>query len=68
MQILMANHWTEVRDPYGGIRGRTEGGEGDDNPIGRPTMSTNLDPWELLETEPPTKEHTQAGLRAPEHM
>jgi hypothetical protein len=27
---------------------------------GRPTLSINLDPWELSETEPLTKEHTQA--------
>ena len=50
MQILTANHWTEVRDPYGRVRGRIEGTEGDGNPIGRPTVSTNLDPWELPET------------------
>ena len=31
--------------------------------IGRPTVSTNLDPWELPETKPPTKEHAWAGLR-----
>lgn len=65
MQILTANHWTEVRDPYGRVRGRIEGAEGDGNPIGRPTVSTNLDPWELPETEPPTKEHTWAGPRLP---
>jgi hypothetical protein len=29
----------------------------DGNPIVRPTVSTNLDTWELQETEPPTKEH-----------
>jgi hypothetical protein len=34
----------------------------DDNPIGRPAVSTNLEPWELPETKPPTKELTQAGL------
>ena len=39
-----------------------EGTEGDCNPIGRVTLSTNLDPWELPETEPPTKEHAWAGL------
>jgi hypothetical protein len=27
MQILTANHWTECRDPYGGIRERIEGKE-----------------------------------------
>jgi hypothetical protein len=37
--------------------------EGDCNPIGRPTVSTNLDPWELPKTEPTTKEYTQAGWR-----
>ena len=43
------------------VRGKIEGAEGDGNPIGRPTVSTNLDPWELPETEPPTKEHTWKG-------
>jgi hypothetical protein len=26
-------------------------------------VSTNLDPWDLSDTEPPNKTHTQAGLR-----
>ena len=67
MQILTANHWTEVRNPDGNVRGRIEGAEGDGNPIGRTTVSTNLDPWELPETKPPTKEHTWAGPW-PSHM
>ena len=61
MQILTANHWTEVADSYGRVRGRTEGAEGDGNPIARPTVSTNQNPWELSETKQPTKEHTWAG-------
>ena len=24
IQILIATHWTESRDPYGGVTGRTE--------------------------------------------
>jgi hypothetical protein len=44
----------EIRDSYG----RAEDPERDKNSMGRPTESTNLDPWELSETEPPTKEHT----------
>jgi hypothetical protein len=40
MQILTVNHWTELRDPNGRVRGRTKGAEGDCNPIGR-TISTN---------------------------
>ena len=35
--------------------------EGDS--IGRPAVSTNLDPWELPETEPPTRQHPPS----PEH-
>jgi hypothetical protein len=44
MQIFTAKHWAELRDPYGKIRGRTEGAEGDCNPIGRKTISTNWTP------------------------
>jgi hypothetical protein len=43
MQIFRDNHWSEVRDPYGRVRGRIEGAEGDGNLIGRPTVLTNLD-------------------------
>ena len=49
----IANHWIEVRDSYGRIRGRIEETEEDGNSIGRPTVSTNLDPWELPGTKPP---------------
>ena len=66
MQILTANHWTEVKDLYGRVRGRIKGAEGDGNPIGRATVRTNPDPLELSETKPPTKEHAQAGLRFPQ--
>jgi hypothetical protein len=36
--------------------------EQDGNPTGRPTVSTNVDPWEISETKPRTNEHTQADL------
>jgi hypothetical protein len=68
MQILRSNYWAEVRDPYGRVRERIEGTGGDGNPIGKPIVSTNQDPWVLPETKPPTKEHTQAGLRPWAHM
>jgi hypothetical protein len=35
------------------------------DPIGRPAISTNLNPWELSDTEPPTRQHIRAGLRPP---
>ena len=41
--------------------GRTKSPVGDRNSTGRPTESTNQEPWELSETEPPTKKHTQTG-------
>jgi hypothetical protein len=65
MQILTARHWTEVRNSYGKLRGRIEGTEGVDNPIERPTVSTNLETWEFPETELPTKEHIPARPRPP---
>jgi hypothetical protein len=58
MQIPIVSHWTEVRDPYGRV---TEGAEGNYNPIGTTTVSINLDPLEIPEAKPPTKEHTWAG-------
>jgi hypothetical protein len=42
MQTPTDKHWKEVRDPYGRVRGRIEDPEGNRNPTGRPTMSTNL--------------------------
>jgi hypothetical protein len=68
MQILTANHWTEVRDPYGRVRVSFEETEGDGNAIGRPTVSTNPEHWELPETKPPAKEHTRAGQWSLAHM
>jgi hypothetical protein len=64
MQILTANHWTENGDPYGRVRGRIEGAEGDGNPIGRPRVSTNLDPWSSQRQSHQPK-NIQAGLRLP---
>jgi hypothetical protein len=49
-------------------RERTEGTEGDGNPIGKSTLSTNLDPWELPEIKPLNKEHTWAGWSSQELM
>jgi hypothetical protein len=40
-----------VKDPCGRVRGKTEGAEGDDNYIGRPTGSTNPESeynWERM--------------------
>jgi hypothetical protein len=55
MQITTAKHWTEDQDFYAKAGGRTEGPEGDENPTGGSTESTNLNLWELSETEPQLK-------------
>jgi hypothetical protein len=34
----------------------------------RPVEWTNLPPWGLTETEPPTKEHVWTGPRTPTHL
>ena len=39
------------------VSGRIEGIEADGSPIGRPTMTINLDPWELQKIEPPIRKH-----------
>jgi hypothetical protein len=58
MQIPTDKYWMEVKDPCGRVKRRTEGSQRYSSPIGRPIVSTNLDPWELPGTEPPMKEHT----------
>jgi hypothetical protein len=47
MRMLTANHQTEPRVPSGRVRGRTEGAEGDCNPIERTTISTSQTPQGL---------------------
>jgi hypothetical protein len=40
-----------------------EEAEEEGNPIGKPAVLTNLDPWDLSDTESPTRQHTLAGQR-----
>jgi hypothetical protein len=47
---------------------KIEGAERDSTPIGKTTVSTNLNPRELPETKPPPKEHTWAGPPPLAHM
>ena len=57
-QILTPNQWTEVSDPCGWIRERLEEVEEEGDLVGRPAVSTNLDPQGLSDTEPPTRQNT----------
>jgi hypothetical protein len=56
------------QNPYGRVRGNSEGTEADGCTIERPTELTNLEPWELPETKLSTKDPTQAGPRPLAHI
>jgi hypothetical protein len=45
-----------------------EEAEEEGNTIGSPAVSTNLDPQGLLDTEPPTRQHTSADIRPLTHI
>jgi hypothetical protein len=74
LRMLAAYHWTEHRDPNGGVRGRTKRAEGICNPIGRTTISTNQNTYphpslpELPRTKLPTKEYTWRDPWLQPHM
>jgi hypothetical protein len=36
--------------------------------MGRPAVSTDLEPGDLSETEPPARRHTPADMRRPTHI
>ena len=67
-KIPIPNHWTEVGNQYGWIRGRIKEAEGEGDPIWRTSVSINLDTKELSETKAPTGQHTQAGSSHPVHI
>jgi hypothetical protein len=52
-------------DPCGWIGEKLEEAEGEGDPMGRPAVSTHLDSWDLLDTEPQTRQHTPADMRYP---
>jgi hypothetical protein len=52
----------ELWESYGRGRGRIKGLRRDRNTIGRPTVSTNLDPWGLSESQPKNINRLDLGL------
>jgi hypothetical protein len=57
MQRPIATQWIEIRESYRKVREGLRDPEGIEIPQ-EDQQSTNLDPWGLPETEPPTKEPT----------
>lgn len=61
MQIVIPNQWTEA-NPCGWIKERLEKAEEEGDPIGRPGVSTILDPQDRSDTEPPARQHTLSDM------
>jgi hypothetical protein len=47
---------------------RMEEAEEKSNPTGRPAVSSNLNPWELPDAKPPTRQYACTGLKPLAHM
>ena len=62
---LLSIGWTEAGDPYGSIGERLEEAEEEGDSRGRQSVSTNLDPQDLSDTEPSTRQRTPADMRSP---
>jgi hypothetical protein len=60
--MLAAKHQTELRDPNGGVRGRTEGAEGICNPIEKNNNINQSEPPELPGTKPPTRVYMERTM------
>jgi hypothetical protein len=65
MQRPRVKHQAELGESCERVGDRTEGTGGVKNTTRRCTESTNLCPWQLTETEPPTKKHAGDGPRFP---
>jgi hypothetical protein len=70
MTIMMVEEQYALRtaDPCGWIREKLGEAEEEGNPVGGPTISTNLDPRDLSDTGPPTRQYTPADMRPPTHI
>lgn len=68
MQRLTDKQWIDLENFYGRVEASVEGHERDRDSTGRSTELTNWDPLSFSETEPPTRDHTWAGPKAPAHI
>jgi hypothetical protein len=70
MQIFARNQWTAAADHCGWIRKKLKEAEEEDDPVGGPTVSFNLDSqqWDLSDTGPPTRQYAPAHIRPPTNI
>jgi hypothetical protein len=65
--LHLTNGQKLVTNPCGRIIETLEEAEEEVNTMGRPAVSTNLDPQDLSDTEPPIRQHIPADMR-PQHI
>jgi hypothetical protein len=63
-----AKQWMELGDSYGRTGGRVAAQKGDRNSTGRPTDSTNPDPWSTQNLNHQLKNIHGLDLGLPAHM
>ena len=59
---------TEATDFYGWTEEKLEEAGEEGSPMGRPAVLTNLDPQDLSDTEPPTRQHIPADMSPLTHV
>jgi hypothetical protein len=68
MQRPTAKLSIELVEFHGRVGGRIVGLKEDRDSTGRTIESTNLNLWQLSESEPQSEEHTETGYRSSTHM
>jgi hypothetical protein len=67
MQIFTPNQWAETHDTCGWIREKLVEAEEKGDPVRGPAVSINLEPRDLSDTGPPTRQYTLADMRPQTH-
>jgi hypothetical protein len=60
--------WTEATDPCDWIRWKLGEAEEEGDPVGGPAVPINLDPRDLSDIAPPTRQHIPTDMRPPTHI
>ena len=68
MKIFIPNRLTKFTDQCGWISEKLIEAEQEGNPVGRPAVSTNLNPKDPSKTGPPTRQHTPDDMRPTTHI